>query len=51
VTDHTRALLLVIAAIGSLVYALLPPGNPAWIGAAAAMLGGEALARAGAEVK
>lgn len=48
--EQIRAALLSLAALGSLVYAFIPPGNPAWIGAAGGLLGGEALARARSEV-
>lgn len=48
--EHARTALLLVAAAGSLVYAFIPPGNPTWIGAAGALLGGEFLARARTEV-
>jgi hypothetical protein len=49
-TERVRTALLSIAAIGCLVYGFVPPGNPAWIGAAGAILGGETLVRAKQEV-
>lgn len=44
--DRARTVLLFAAAVGSLVYAFIPPGNPQWIGTAGALLGGELLVRA-----
>jgi hypothetical protein len=46
VIEHVRTVILLAAAVGCLVYAFIPPGNPQWIGTAGALLGGEALARA-----
>jgi len=49
--DHIRTAILLLAAVGCLVYAFVPPGNATWIGSAGALLGGEFLARARSETK
>jgi len=45
-TESARTIILLAAALGCLIYAFIPPGNPQWIGTAGALFGGEALARA-----
>lgn len=41
-----RTYLFLVGGLGALVYALVPPGNPVWIGIAGTLLGAEPLARA-----
>jgi hypothetical protein len=48
--NTVRTYLLALAAVGCFAYAFIE-GNPAWIGAGGALLGGEALAHAKPEDK
>lgn len=48
-SEQIRTAILSLASVGALVYAFVPPGSPEWFGAAGALLGGEALARAKGE--
>lgn len=40
-----RTFILLIAGLGALAYALIPPGNPVWLGIAGSLLGFEPLYR------